>query len=188
MTRSWMLGDGIVRRSTDELPRSGSDCSRRRRPSEARLRIVHRSSRGGEDFQQVSASLDVAGGLVAARHPPHHPAASGPAGSESTGCQPMRAALRQRGLALRWTVTGNWQVDSFPAASVAVQSTRVVPGRNRLPEGGVQTMLGEESTSSVAVMVKVTISPFPFANPSTTRIDEGQVSTGAVVSQPHLAR
>lgn len=35
---------------------------------------------------------------------------------------------------------GNWQVDWFPEASVAVQVMIVVPRGNRLPEGGTHTI------------------------------------------------
>ena len=45
---------------------------------------------------------------------------------------------------------GNWQTDSFPETSVAVQATGVVPRENKPPEGGTQTTTGEAVAARAA--------------------------------------
>lgn len=54
------------------------------------------------------------------------------------------------------TVTGKEQVDWFPAQSVAVHVTIVVPRGKKLPEGGTHTRLGAGSALSVAETGKLT--------------------------------
>src|SRR5262245_23185732 len=83
---------------------------------------------------------------------------------------------------LRRTLTGNEQVDWLRAPSVALHWTIVMPGRKRLPDAGTHTTEGEESRSSVAVTVKVTISPAGPVRGSDTVTEAGQARTGAVRS------
>src|SRR5258705_13968580 len=84
----------------------------------------------------------------------------------------------QRRRALGATVTGNSQVDSLPEASVAVHVTRVVPRGKKLPEGGTHTTMGAGSRQSLAVTVKLTLSPGGLPRSSDTTMDEGQESVG----------
>src|SRR5262245_17851735 len=79
----------------------------------------------------------------------------------------------QRWRVLSATVTGNWQVDWFPQASVAVQVTIVVPMGNLLPERGTHVTWGAGSLSSVAVTVKFTLSPGGLPYLSLTNTEEG---------------
>ena len=58
----------------------------------------------------------------------------------------------------KWT-RGNSHELVLPAASVAAQLITFVPGANRLPEGGVQTIATLASLLSVAVTVKVAGGP-----------------------------
>jgi len=59
----------------------------------------------------------------------------------------------------RRTLTGNEQLAWLRAPSEALHWTIVVPGGKKLPDGGSQTTDGDTSRSSLAVTVKVTISP-----------------------------
>src|SRR5262245_53602491 len=76
----------------------------------------------------------------------------------------------------------NSHVAELPAASVAVHSTSVGPGGKKLPEGGVQTMAGEGSTSSLAVTENVTVSPGAEPGCSRTTRSGGQWRIGDVAS------
>jgi len=67
---------------------------------------------------------------------------------------------------------------------VAVQVTVVIPMRKMLPEGGVQRTLGEGSTLSVALTLKVTIAPSRLV--AVTTMLPGSDRMGAVTS-PELA-
>ena len=49
------------------------------------------------------------------------------------------------------TVTGKLPLLEFPAASVAVQDTVVVPRGNTVPDAGLQTKAGSGSDKSLAV-------------------------------------
>lgn len=100
--------------------------------------------------------------------------------------RPYRFVLRYCGLAfvrraLGWTKTGNWHEDWLPEASVAVHWMIVVPRGKKLPLGGTHTTTGEGSRSSVALTVKLTLSPPPSEKPRTV-IEEGHDSAGAVES------
>src|SRR5262245_17381394 len=90
----------------------------------------------------------------------------------------------------RPTLTANRQLDWFPASSVAVHVTIVLPSGKRLPEGGAQTISGDGSLQSLAVTEKVTTSPGGVPKRSNTSRVEGQEIVGGVVSagKPHLAR
>ena len=83
-------------------------------------------------------------------------------------------------------MTRNEQVAWFPAGSVAVQETVVVPLGKKLPEGGTQTTLGVPHPSLAATW-KVTISPGGPVLSSTTSTSRGQLIVGGVESR-HLAR
>jgi hypothetical protein len=84
------------------------------------------------------------------------------------------------GASVSLTVTLNVHEAVFPAASVAVAVTKVVPTGNVDPEGGVTTSV-TPGLSSVAVTVKfTTASQTPESVP--TVISEGQVTTGGVTS------
>ena len=72
--------------------------------------------------------------------------------------------------------TLNEALSENPAASVAVQSTVVVPSGNELPDAGSQVTTGFASAMSVAVATKVTLAP------SNAVISAGTVRTGGVVS------
>ena len=62
----------------------------------------------------------------------------------------------------RTTVTVKLAVAGFPAKSVAVQVTVVVPIGNKKPDGGVQvTTGGDASTSSIAVGEYICADPYP---------------------------
>src|SRR5262245_46999498 len=82
----------------------------------------------------------------------------------------------QRVRTLTATVTGNWQVDWLPEASVAVHVTRVVPRGKKLPEGGTHTTTGSGSSSSLAVTEKCTTSPGGLPKRSSTNTDGGHES------------
>jgi hypothetical protein len=57
------------------------------------------------------------------------------------------------------TVTGKLPLLEFPAASVAVQDTLVVPRGKTVPDAGLQTKAGLGSDKSLAVATKVTATP-----------------------------
>jgi hypothetical protein len=78
------------------------------------------------------------------------------------------------------TMTLNEPVASFPAASVAVQVTSVVPSGNVEPEAGVHSGVIGPSTASLAVAVNVTTAPSgPVAS---SVMSDGRLNSGAVVS------
>jgi hypothetical protein len=78
------------------------------------------------------------------------------------------------------TVTVKLQVAGWPAASLAVQETVLVPTANVLPDGGVQLAAIMPSHASLARVVKLTTAPLaPLAD---TVLFVGQVMVGAVVS------
>src|SRR5262245_9283130 len=83
----------------------------------------------------------------------------------------------------RATTTGKRQVVRFPAVSVALHTTIVLPGGKKLPEGGVHTTLGIGSRQSAAVTENITVSPGGVPRGSPTSTDEGQESVGAVSSR-----
>lgn len=68
----------------------------------------------------------------------------------------------------------------FPAESVAVHVTVVVPTRKSEPDAGLQLTVGAGSTRSVAVAVYVTFTP--PARDAFTVIPDGTLSDGGVVS------
>nr|WP_238145304.1 hypothetical protein [Antricoccus suffuscus] len=84
------------------------------------------------------------------------------------------------GAVISATVTENVPVPVFPAVSVAVQDTTVVPTAKTDPDGGAQSTTGLGSTSSVAVAVKVTGAP--SAPIAATVMSIGSCNTGAVES------
>ena len=65
----------------------------------------------------------------------------------------MSVGHEMRGAVESVTVTLKQQRDALPASSVAVQQTCVVAMGKRLPEAGLQTIVGVESHSSEAVTV-----------------------------------
>src|SRR2546426_8517564 len=78
------------------------------------------------------------------------------------------------------TVTANEDEPVFPWASLAVQSTRVVPIVNMNPEDGLQVAVTGPSTMSVAPTENGTVAPpGPVAS---AIISAGTVSAGGVVS------
>src|SRR2546422_10637648 len=78
------------------------------------------------------------------------------------------------------TVTANEDEPVFPWASVAVQSTRVVPSGNMDPDDGLQVAVTGPSTMSVAPTENGTVAPpGPVAS---AIISAGTVSAGGVVS------
>src|SRR5262245_1483490 len=79
------------------------------------------------------------------------------------------------------TLTLNEPLVLFPALSVAVQVTTVVPRPNVVPEAGVQTGVIEPSTMSVAVAVNVTLAPAELI--ASAVIVAGTTNTGSVVSR-----
>jgi hypothetical protein len=82
--------------------------------------------------------------------------------------------------ALLNTVIVKLQEDRFPATSVAVHVTVVVPKGNRLPDGGEHTTSGIGSQISVAVAANVTTAPALVMQGTLLLV--GQVITGGVVS------
>jgi hypothetical protein len=79
------------------------------------------------------------------------------------------------------TVTSNWHESEFPAESVTVHVTVVVPSGNVLPEGGTHTSTGAGShVSETAGSAKVTTAPPPPVHSAVT--SPGHVIVGAVVS------
>src|SRR3989454_4606476 len=78
------------------------------------------------------------------------------------------------------TVTANEDEPVFPWASLAVQSTRVVPSVNMNPEDGLEVAVTGPSTMSVAPTENGTVAP-PDPVASTT-MSRGTVSDGGVVS------
>src|SRR2546428_2927499 len=78
------------------------------------------------------------------------------------------------------TVTANEDEPVFPWASVAVQSTRVVPSGNMDPNDGLQVAVTGPSTMSVAPTENGTVAP-PGPVGSAI-ISAGTVSAGGVVS------
>ena len=86
------------------------------------------------------------------------------------------------GASSEMTVTVNVPVPSFPAASVAVQVTVVVPTEKLEPEGGEQVGPEVTPTSSDAVTVNVIVLPAEL-EVEPVRLD-GTVTTGGVVSAP----
>src|SRR2546426_12611298 len=78
------------------------------------------------------------------------------------------------------TVTANEDEPVFPWASVAVQSTRVVPSENMDPDDGLQVAVTGPSTMSVAPTENGTVAP-PEPVASAT-MSAGIVSDGGVVS------
>ena len=76
------------------------------------------------------------------------------------------------------TVTVNEQFAVLPAASVAVETTFVVPTMNDDPEGGLLTTFTEPQLS-VAVTLKFTIAEVPAV---ATLMFDGQLITGPVLS------
>src|SRR2546425_10305101 len=78
------------------------------------------------------------------------------------------------------TVTANEDEPVFPWASVAVQSTGVVPSGNMDPDDGLQVAVTGPSTMSVAPIENGTVAPpGPVAS---AIISAGTVSAGGVVS------
>src|SRR5262249_11366967 len=78
------------------------------------------------------------------------------------------------------TITLKLAVDWFPAASVVVQTTTVVPMANVLPELGWQPTVGFGSNKSNEVTEYVTGTP--TAEAAWTEIFAGTVNVGAVLS------
>src|SRR2546422_673436 len=84
------------------------------------------------------------------------------------------------------TVTANEDEPVFPWASLAVQSTRVVPSVNMNPEDGLQVAVTGPSTMSVAPTEKGTVAPpGPVAS---AIISAGTVSAGGVVSMTRTVK
>src|SRR3990172_11886463 len=92
----------------------------------------------------------------------------------------MGAGTVTTGAVVSTTVTSNVAVAVFPAPSVAVQSTDVVPSAKVLPEAGAHTGASAPSTRSAAEAAKLTTAPdAPLAS---AVMGAGTVTTGAVVS------
>jgi hypothetical protein len=87
---------------------------------------------------------------------------------------------------LSTTVTVKEQADEFPAPSVAVLLTVVVPTLNELPEAGEETTVAPVQ-SSVAGTEKETLAAQVFGALLTV-ILEGQVITGGVTSEVASAK
>src|SRR2546426_143577 len=84
------------------------------------------------------------------------------------------------GAVVSLTVIVNEDEPVFPWASVAVQSTLVVPSANIEPEAGVQTGVSLPSTRSSAVTTKIPVAPDA---PVASRVTPGgEVIVGGVVS------
>src|SRR2546425_6423256 len=85
------------------------------------------------------------------------------------------------------TVTANEDEPVFPWASLAVQSTRVVPSVNMNPEDGLQVAVTGPSTMSVAPTENGTVAPpEPVASAmmsAGTSSDGGVVSTTRIVNE-----
>ena len=81
-----------------------------------------------------------------------------------------------------YTVTSKVQADMFPAASVAVQDTVVLPRGKKLPEGGTQTTDGVGSQLSLAVTEKFTNSPGTPPLESITKKLPGHAIVGGIMS------
>src|SRR5262249_16260021 len=78
------------------------------------------------------------------------------------------------------TMTGKDARATLPVASVAEHRTVVVPGGNRLPEGGVHTTVDRGSQTSLAVTVKLTT--VPAALEQLVRTSLGTCNLGAFES------
>src|SRR2546428_12080407 len=84
------------------------------------------------------------------------------------------------------TVTANEDEPVFPWASLAAQSTRVVPIVNMNPEDGLQVAVTGPSTMSVAPTENGTVAPpGPVAS---AIISAGTVSAGGVVSMTRTVK
>src|SRR5712691_1165170 len=84
------------------------------------------------------------------------------------------------------TVTANEDEPVFPWASLAVQSTRVVPSVNMNPEDGLQVAVTGPSTMSVAPTENGTVAPpGPVAS---EMMSAGTVSAGGVVSMTRTVK
>ena len=82
------------------------------------------------------------------------------------------------------TVIGNEQEFEFPASSVAVQVTVVVPNGNADPEGGVQTSAGAAVQLSLTPITNVTTAEHLPRSLQTGGM-VGQLISGGVVSELH---
>src|SRR2546422_11690923 len=92
----------------------------------------------------------------------------------------MLAGIVTTGAVVSRTVTVNVAVATFPWASVAVQSTRVVPSENMDPDDGLQVAVTGPSTMSVAPTDNGTVAPpDPVAS---ALMSAGTSSAGGVVS------
>src|SRR3989442_2748793 len=84
------------------------------------------------------------------------------------------------------TVTANEDEPVFPWASLAVQSTRVVPSVNLNPEDVLKVAVTGPSTMSVAPTEKGTVAP--HGRVSSAIISAGTVSAGGVVSMTRTVK
>src|SRR5689334_15783975 len=78
------------------------------------------------------------------------------------------------------TVTAKAQVAEFPAASVAVLVTEVVPIGNNPPDDGIESTRTTSEQLSAAWITKETLAPDSVIN--STDIFAGQVTMGGLVS------
>src|SRR2546426_4492575 len=122
-----------------------------------------------QDADNGPSTVSIADAVKVARAPP------GPVASRV-----MLAGTVTSGAVVSRTVTVNVAVATFPWASVAVQSTRVVPSVNMNPEDGLQVAVTGPSTMSVAPTENGTVAP-PEPVASAT-MSAGIVSDGGVVS------
>ena len=84
------------------------------------------------------------------------------------------------------TIAGNAADPTFPAASVAVQVTVVVPSGRNDPDAGLQSVVTAPSVSSVADAAKVTVAPAAVA--AWAHASVGTLTTGGVVSPVTVTR
>src|SRR2546428_12735496 len=130
---------------------------------------------GEQDADNGPSTMSVADAVKVARAPP------GPVASTV-----MLAGIVTTGAVVSRTVTVNVAVATFPWASVAVQSTRVVPSENMDPDDGLQVAVTGPSTMSVAPTENGTAAP-PEPVASAT-MSAGIVSDGDVVSTTRIVK
>jgi len=126
-----------------------------------------------QDADNGPSTVSIADAVKVARAPP------GPVASRV-----MLAGTVTSGAVVSRTVTVNVAVATFPWASVAVQSTRVVPSENMNPDDGLQVAVTGPSTMSVAPTENGTVAPpEPVAS---AMMSAGTSSDGGVVSTTRI--
>src|SRR2546427_7167584 len=126
-----------------------------------------------QDAANGPSTVSIADAVKVTRAPP------GPVASRV-----MLAGTVTSGAVVSRTVTVNVAVAMFPWASVAVQSTRVVPSENMNPDDGLQVAVTGPSTMSVAPTENGTVAPpEPVAS---AMMSAGTSSDGGVVSTTRI--